>query len=396
MYNTTLEILYNQCPRLHSLTIHYDEDMEVIWRMRLNSRFRDGFHESQPIFSQKDLSSFSNLSTLEVTNLYGDIQALRSNLVQVLIRSPNLRTLGLSLSISTTQRLRGGGSVDDIQQYVGFMNLLCEDFVTSGVEPLKLRKLTLGLSVVAFGQGHHLTGLTDLKHLEDVYVYNEDPGDVFPYSEYEHAMTWIFTPENCPNLTKFGIYRYTEPVKQWVNCFGRGYIRQFNTEYASEEELCAIQWDLEDTRVGLRSTLTSLTANIDLTMDEWELETLPAIDVMHLQALSAVTMHETIEHQEDILVWLGKATNLQQLFLAERSIPNIPCNATEQPIENGFEQKLALLCQKLEYLRLNQNAWRIWRSETADKVEIHFERLDRFEARSIEVFQPRIIFRDDW
>jgi len=69
--------------------------------------FRDLYYEQKELFAMQDLSHFSNLVELEVYKIYGDLNDARKGLVKVLLNSPNLRTLGLSISDDTMERLDG-------------------------------------------------------------------------------------------------------------------------------------------------------------------------------------------------------------------------------------------------------------------------------------------------
>ncbi|EPE36537.1 hypothetical protein GLAREA_08700 [Glarea lozoyensis ATCC 20868] len=398
LYTTTLATLQQNCPNLRTLVIHHPEDIEEILGISYDFNWDHDLKERRPLFAFQDLGVLSGLTTIEVSNIHGDLEITRKGLVQTLLNSPSLKTLALSISGFTVFRLWKVNTRFSCQQYQNFLDQLCRDFFDAGGKPLQLQKLVLGLSIIPWGSGDCLRRLTNLVCLEDVYIFNEEYETALTFSDDDDYIAWsLLTPENCPNLTNVGAYRLTKSVERWIGSLTEGFIKQFNTEWATEEGVAALKWDTDDTQTRSAAKLRSLTFNVNITWDMSDLEQLPVVNVEKLQALSAVIVHSTPEHQTGILEWLSRAKDLEQLFFAERCCANIPANTNSQPDNEGFEYKLARQCKKLRYLRLDQNAWRITRYDpAASGLDIQFERLDRFETRLIEEFQPRMIFREDW
>ena len=88
MATSTLDMLGGSCPRLRSIHIAFP-----LW-----TELDSDDLQARQIISQLDLQAFKVLEELTLDSIYYDLPELRSQIVQVLARSPGLRTLSLSLT----------------------------------------------------------------------------------------------------------------------------------------------------------------------------------------------------------------------------------------------------------------------------------------------------------
>jgi hypothetical protein len=95
------------------------------------------------MFATQDFSQFANLTKLKIAGLHGNLNKARNDLVGVLLKSPDLKSLGLSIDRDTINRLSNGGSIE-YREHQCFLIRLCEDFDRAGGEPLNLEVLLLG------------------------------------------------------------------------------------------------------------------------------------------------------------------------------------------------------------------------------------------------------------
>ncbi|RDL36809.1 uncharacterized protein BP5553_06161 [Venustampulla echinocandica] len=263
LYTTTISTLHQKCPNIRSLIIHNEEHIEEKLGLIDNFDFNDGFHERQALFATQDLSLFSNLAELEVYGIYGDLNRVRKDLVEVLLKSPTLRTLGLSISADTVERLNFEGTVAKNMEYLLFSKALCDEYVAAGGRPLRLQKLVFGLSLIVWQPGSYLASLVDLESLEDAYISNQGH-DVAIYFQEEDNIAWsLFTPNQCPNLSTFGVHDVTKRVKRWVDALEPGYIRQFRTEWSTEYDLNDVVSKLEGAHTSSKSKMSMVTSQTD-------------------------------------------------------------------------------------------------------------------------------------
>jgi hypothetical protein len=394
LYTSTSLALRANCLNLKTLVIHYEEEIEGLAGIAHACWGGNGFAERNHNFNKPDLSMFFGLTTLEVSNLHGDLPEVRCGLVQVLLNSPGLQALALSISLLTLERFEMR-SVDYTAEYLEFWEQTCLDYAEAGGIPLRLRKIVLGLSVLLWKPGTYLAGLTDLKYLEDVYIHNDYYCTPLQSMETEDNIAWsLLTPTNCPNLTSFGVTKYNKSVKKWGDSLDGGYIKQLAIKSGMIKDLAGMMSDKEDRRASSHHKLKSLTTAMNPMFNEsYHSDNLNALSLKSFQALSMRAWYDTPEHRYKILERLKETTRLEQLLLY-----GCQGNGRESmPVRGSFEYEIAVECTQLQYLRLDKVAWRITRSRGVDDgLNLGFERLDRFEIRAAEEFQATGIFNDNW
>jgi hypothetical protein len=222
----------------------------------------------------------------------------------------------------------------------------------------------------------YLNDLTNLAVLEEVYIHSDT------YEGYEGSDTILdFSDPNtipwntnwpclCPKLRIFGLHDFTHHD-------GQGFeppppYRPYRIENVLGEPLPDVAAMF--TGIEVRSLLT--VTEIDISWEEFDHLAFP-----DLEALSITLRIQ--EMKSEILAWVGSLTSLTQLSLY---------NKEEDP--SGVEQyeslgrELALANNRLRYLKIDDFAWRVWHDH--DEMNVcYLERLDRFECREVQGFQPR-------
>ena len=73
--------------------------------MECDYDWEDGLYELRPLFASQDISIFRNLTDLTVHNIQGDLNSVRSDIVKVLLASPGMKSLSLSINQHTLFRI---------------------------------------------------------------------------------------------------------------------------------------------------------------------------------------------------------------------------------------------------------------------------------------------------
>jgi hypothetical protein len=361
------------------------------------------FSKTRSLFATQSLSYFANLTTLEIRCIHGDLSKSRKYLVQVLLNSPNLESLSLSISADTIRRLEKVGSND----HTLFLVSLIQDFVQVGGKPLRLKKLILGLAVIPRKSRHSLQLLIDLTCLEEVHV--ENALWFFDSDEYIVIDWEVFTPAYCPNLSSFSVYSLQDIIHAIKR--GLGSLKQVGIHV--------------DTRADVNGTMLSSAAKQQLVSHETRALTLinlynkySGLDPLEsmLNSIYFLSVLQSFgqsrnEWLSNIIYLAQRAPHLKQLFLAGVRSQDVECteflgyevqcnedidswgwgSGIGLPEVGSPQYQIAHQCKNLSYIRIDNCAWRVLRDCVAPET-ISFERLDRFEAREIEAFQPWNIF----
>ncbi|EPE36521.1 RNI-like protein [Glarea lozoyensis ATCC 20868] len=386
LFSSTLADLQEKCPMIQTLIVHHRDDIEDIIRLTDYHDFHNGYYEWRDLILTHNFSHFANLTSLQISGLHGDLVRARKDIVQTLLKSPNLHSLGLSINEATVESLSTmlNPRYTDFQY---FLISLIKDFVDAGGTPLRLRKLILGFSIMLWVPGTYFSGLTDLACLEEVYITNQEFHGAIEFIEDNDHIAWsLFTPVNCPNLNTIGIYEFNDNVRKWAQSIPPGYIRRLSTSSATAEDLNTVMGTERATRRKLTDGPRTLTINIE---DMSSLASdFTAVDLRGIQALSIVTRYRTQDVESEIISWITAAPDLEQFYLSteQYTIPKKVGTDGTSPEDGSLEHRIVYECKKLRYLRVQNNAWRVLRLPDGG---VGFERLDRFESRDIEMFQPR-------
>lgn len=119
-----------------------------------------------PAFYQS--GGFESLTRLTILNMHGNMNYWLAWLLDVLVGSPSLEHLSLSIS-GETMINRERLPTPDIQPCRSFFLDLCQAYGKKVARPMKLRSLRLGESI-QFPARSTLSVLTDTKYLEELYM----------------------------------------------------------------------------------------------------------------------------------------------------------------------------------------------------------------------------------
>jgi hypothetical protein len=218
---STINVLSQSCRRLKGIHLYYDHSRDV-WES-IREEWRQGIPvELIPdLWGWHDLSPFRGLRSLTLKQLDDDLLRWRQHIAGVLVHSPDLRALDLSLSAFA---INNAFRHNEPHRYTGFFNRLCNHYAAAGGKPLQLSCLRCGHAIYPTSQAS-LAKLTDLAYLEEVYICNEEvrwEGRVIIslYTHHNHLRSRIafnaFLPQNCPNLRHFYVHRYALDVYEFL------------------------------------------------------------------------------------------------------------------------------------------------------------------------------------
>ena len=389
-----MSILCQQCPKIVSLTINHELDIEETLGTAFESDFDfgDGIFELRESFATQDLSPFSNLRELRLGRIHGDLSHIRDDIVKVLLKSPNIRTLSLSLNPRTMFRLHQENTLQAGASYLDFFPNLIDSYVAGNGKPLQLRTLELGLGVILWEEesedpASYLADLTELELLEEVYMCNKGVETALIFMEPDMIAWNTFIPEVCPKLSIVGFYGLTSSAEAWFQMLEPGYLSQIEIQQVWDYDLPDFNTLLERQGADSGSGLTKLTifdASYSINISE-------PPRLFNLEALSLGLRAITMEQKPKFLSWVRDFKCLKQLRICYVD-PRPNC-----PIANDYEtlgREIAHANEGLEYLGLEDYYWRIWhRGE--DNGDCYLERLDRFESREVTAFKTERKFYPD-
>jgi len=116
------------------------------------------------------LPRFENLRALRLYNMAIDLSLWACSVAEMLQLSPQLEVMCLSICQQTA--LNRAMDMQTDVEYSWLFRDICSAYAEGGHQPLKLRTLELGGSL-NFPEPEALSALTDLCHLESVFVDNE-------------------------------------------------------------------------------------------------------------------------------------------------------------------------------------------------------------------------------
>ncbi len=226
--------LYDSCPEIKAIHITFPEDMgQQMGYLISEPQPEDGRWMERAIYGKPDFTVFSGLEELTLDNLFEEVPWWRSQIVQVLKKSPGMRRLRLSLAANTLFRYQ---NIENQLQFYNFFDKLCVEYGVVA-SPLHLRHLHLGNAVLPFKLGR-IQRLTDMSSLKDVHLENRtlhsdicgrhgvhhlynDPNDrlldntdeddenyPYIYDGYRDVAFEVFGPVNCPNLRRLTVGTY--------------------------------------------------------------------------------------------------------------------------------------------------------------------------------------------
>jgi hypothetical protein len=412
----TLYTLHKSCPLLRSMCVCFPSDLDedVLGYVMRDLGEEPGPQELQAreIYGQPDLTIFSGLEELVLEGLAESISWWRSQLVQVLMNSPGLRKLGLSLSTETLGR---HDADQDREEFDDFFDLLCDEYGRTSTAPLHLESLDLGKAVYVY-ELRSLEKLTDLSYLREVRIDNSgvynfvDVIMMYDGGEWSGLAFDAFGPAHCPNLRRFTASNHRADVQAFLATVENpAFTRQLavsceNTDWGYESamllrtnpetpsrplHLRMLDVDLQREQIYLcdgqgkaqpRDTIPSAEQVLDdlITGDEGTLEGLS----VHLREDPEAKGY--LEHLELLIVALTKLANITQLSINRHRWIGIDSAKT---ILEEVACMVAGRVRHLRYISVYGTCWKIWRLQ--DGV-LRLEELEDREIRDVELFSRTV------
>ncbi|KAE9364136.1 hypothetical protein N431DRAFT_473744 [Stipitochalara longipes BDJ] len=140
---------------------------------------------------------FSGLRKLSLYNIWGEVKSWRQQILQVMLNSPELEHITLSIARDTAERLDMVEAQEDEEDWRFYMDLfqwLCHEYAAQLGAPLKLKSVQLGYGI----RFHDLVSMEnefDPSILEKVHIHN--------HSSDPPTYTWpsnLLLAANLPKL----------------------------------------------------------------------------------------------------------------------------------------------------------------------------------------------------
>ena len=369
---------------------------------------------------------FTGLNVLKLRNIHGDIANQRSDISKILLASPDLVGLSLSINSDTILRLHHQGHSNDNQN---FLENLCVDYATQGGEPLLLRSLCLGLSILPYQSttdalsrlqslennetldqeiASYISKLTDLSVLEEVSVHNGGRDDALElYLEEKSGIAWpTFNQSLCPTLKSLSFYLLNEETRTWLQSD-----KEHDNNRLWWESHNLTQLRIETSDDGMDSVFELLSPEVGTPDSELDVQ-VPSVLILeekislgylesflekllvckYLKGLKFVIDPRYISSRNilgpsEFLDAVKGLTNLEQLYVAT-GIQEMDFDETLKGECVELAYQVATVSVKLRHLKIGPLAWRIWRSEG----QVRLEALDKYEEDDLPLFHFRVSF----
>ncbi|TPX07430.1 uncharacterized protein E0L32_002100 [Thyridium curvatum] len=159
-------MLHHHCPDLRALYVEYPPTR----RHPTGNEHANKLHNAHPTCRTLDFELFVNLTELSLLRLSGDLRLWRQKILKIILHSPNLTKLGLSIGYATTVHLGDNTSPSsEARIETGFFDDLCGDYHASGTRRLHLKTFHFG-SGIPIRDAMSLGNLTDPTFLEEIIV----------------------------------------------------------------------------------------------------------------------------------------------------------------------------------------------------------------------------------
>ncbi|KAH8900673.1 hypothetical protein GQ53DRAFT_835616 [Thozetella sp. PMI_491] len=355
----------------------------------------DEEEEARKLYLKQDVSNFSNLEELTITNIYGDLNIWRRQLVHLLKSSPNLRHLHLGLSYNVVERHCHDGLHE---LFTDFFDEICNDFTQSGCSPLKLRSLGCGTcflpqSVTA------LHKLTEMEYLEELYIRNENISTHTDWFFIYDDDGTSFIPFDsilsraCPRLRRFSAHQLAKDVvdalasDQALPILPQLAVFIESQDIWDEEMALLLQADLDHPALPLKLRM------MDLDLDRGQRGEPSAEQILdNLVATNAETLQGLAVHLT------GTPGNFEDLDALQKALRQLP-HLTQFMIVykshfGGFEEdeclrtaeKIANAVPQLRYISVYGHYWAIWHVSDGE-TSASLERLEEpSEREHVELF----------
>lgn len=132
---------------LRIVSIAFPRDNDAFIGLEVDGQFYFENEQRMATFGHMERSfNFSGLRELSLYNIWGDVKCWRQQILQVMLNSPELEHITLSISRDTAERLdmveAEEGEVD-WRFYMDLFHWLCHEYTTEQGRPLKLKSVQL-------------------------------------------------------------------------------------------------------------------------------------------------------------------------------------------------------------------------------------------------------------
>ncbi|KAK1772281.1 hypothetical protein QBC33DRAFT_3606 [Phialemonium atrogriseum] len=264
----TIKEIHRLCPHIEQLSAESLSSVLEKTRSALHSRELAYISEPCP------LSFPAHLTSLRLYNLRGNVSQWVEDIVGILINSPGLLELGISLNHNelieqhaTFTDCRGGGHpyttrCNTQPEYANFFPNLCEEYLKKEGVQLKLTSLKLGMSMmlikgfvgfqgVAFDEDDKIQGMQalssfmDLTKLNDLAIFNRGiigvvkrPVHCILTASYgSDGFAWLASslPNFFPNLRVLSLLHLTTVVARALAAVDWGYMSKLGLHISDWE-----------------------------------------------------------------------------------------------------------------------------------------------------------------
>ncbi|KAF9876584.1 hypothetical protein CkaCkLH20_05992 [Colletotrichum karsti] len=336
---------------------------------------------SLPTFLIAEYEKFSGLQALHLTEIPGSIERFARAAANIMVASPELTELSLSISRFPWTYERWGFP----HSRVGFIRNLAEVYEKRGGKPLRIRSLKLGRPI-SFQRGHfdppeYLSKFMKLDALEELQLYNWSPA--VPGNEAErdggHApIAWdVISPRLTPNLRLLEFHEWEKDSAKWMNKLDPEFAEQLEircngTEAEDDEEVKKAVPFIAGGPLGPRKVKKIFLPSISSKL--WDLSkyrTNPEEEeeIACARMLSGCSWITTLGFSvgraavhllDKIVEWLGRMEGLQQLTIVLHP---------DTEVSSGLELEIAAKCRGLRFVRLGEVCWSIKRLAEGPSLE---------------------------
>lgn len=355
-------------------------------------------------YQQQDLTILGDLDELVIENMFGDLPQWERQIAQLLVKSPRLRKLGLSVSPETGHITYEDWYPNDLED---FFKRVCEQYAGMGAPPLRLRSINCGACIYPTMAGP-LERLTDLAYVEEVHLRNEEifhGGQTVVYmydSDFECRINFdYFLSSKCPRLRRFSATWLEGDVLEAL--VGAPITRQLAVSFQSQGQhpsfelaramrpddsyvfISAPPLQVRMMDLGLKRTdeggLSAEQVLEDLVA--FNSETLEGLGVFLAENADIDAGFEDLGLLQNALARLSKLTQLSvRINIFGKSASKL----SETTLERAACQ-IAGAVPHLRYINVYWMFWRIWRDHGPDgNASVRLELLDEREREDVELF----------
>ncbi|KAJ6788097.1 hypothetical protein PWT90_05050 [Aphanocladium album] len=337
---------------------------------------------------QPHFGALSNLTSLSLLDMFGDLQPLSEAIARVLAQSLGMERLCLSIGETCYERtISFDTGYDDLYE---FTDRLCDIYAAQTSQRLLLRELNMG-TFVAFPSLKCLDKLTNLEVLEEIGIYNV----VSQYSEFDIPYE-VLTTSKAPALRRISFAELTNST--WDNldsfCDGSRTLQLLFDSCRVLVEEHSLYSIFADHPAAVFHELRLPDGNAEQTKSP-RLELLHGHKTLRNFALP-LAIHKLADDGgallEACVELVGSLPNLQGLWLMG-SVDQHHAADEYTPIA----VQIALNCASLRYIKIGQLAWAVERQPETCLVQLS-EAEGRaaapklFDTWSQDQFQKEYIF----